>query len=355
VRSAVPRSAISEEADMAVAPDDPTFLQKLAGFTGRGGKLEQALAPFGGASNLGLALLANSGYSTTPRSFGQILGTSALQSQQAAQERMMEDVRKQYMEAQIKALMNKPAANPYGQYQPGDYTPVSWAKFLKTNDPADLERYATPRQEYSPSYQNVTRTLADGSTQQGTFNTRSGEYNWGGPVVPPGTKARVDAEGKEIGEAAGAQGAKAPAAASMDYVLSEFDKQIDTTAQGGVGGISGRAGSIFDYEDAQRFDNLREQLSTELRTVFRIPGEGTLSDREQAQYGVQLPSRTNTEKTNRQILRDIKERVRLRLQTPTVGGSTTSAPSSKYREGQTARNPTTGEIRVFRGGKWVKQ
>lgn len=100
---------------MAVAPDDPTFLQKLAGFTGRGGKLEQALAPFGGASNLGLALLANSGYSQTPRSFGQILGGSALQAQQSAiqqqqlaQEKSMDDLRKRYMEAQIAAMQGKP-------------------------------------------------------------------------------------------------------------------------------------------------------------------------------------------------------------------------------------------------------
>jgi hypothetical protein len=100
---------------MAVAPDDPTFLQKLGGFTGKGGGLERALAPFGGAGNLGLALLANSGYSTTPRSFGQILGGSALQAQQSAiqqqqlaQEKAMEEVRKRYMEAQIAAMQGKP-------------------------------------------------------------------------------------------------------------------------------------------------------------------------------------------------------------------------------------------------------
>jgi hypothetical protein len=100
---------------MAMAPDDPTFLQKLGGVLGRGGKLEQGLAPFGGAGNLGLALLANSGYSTTPRSFGQILGGSALQAQQMASQRQAEqeektlnEIRKRYMEAQI-AKMQAPA------------------------------------------------------------------------------------------------------------------------------------------------------------------------------------------------------------------------------------------------------
>jgi hypothetical protein len=109
---------------MAVAPDDPTFLQKLGGFMGKGGGLEKSLAPFGGAGNLGLAMLANSGYSTTPRSFGQILGGSALQAQQSAiqqqqlaQEKAMEEVRKRYMEAQIAAMQGKPEGFTLGPGQ----------------------------------------------------------------------------------------------------------------------------------------------------------------------------------------------------------------------------------------------
>lgn len=98
---------------MAVAPDDPTFLQKL------GILRDRATAPFGGAANLGLALLANSGYSTTPRSFGQVLGASALQGQQLATqqqqlqaEREMEGVRRRYMEAQIQAMTGPQAGKP---------------------------------------------------------------------------------------------------------------------------------------------------------------------------------------------------------------------------------------------------
>jgi hypothetical protein len=76
---------------------------------------DQKLQPMGGATNLGLALLANSGYSTTPRSFGQTLGISALQAQQSAvqqqqlrAEKEMEEIRKRYMEAQIAAMQGKP-------------------------------------------------------------------------------------------------------------------------------------------------------------------------------------------------------------------------------------------------------
>lgn len=97
---------------MSTPPEEMSFLQRLAG---AGGKINNALGPMGGAGNLGLALLANSGYSTTPRSFGQILGGSALQAQQMAaqqqqlqSEKAMEEVRKRYMEAQIQAMQGKP-------------------------------------------------------------------------------------------------------------------------------------------------------------------------------------------------------------------------------------------------------
>jgi hypothetical protein len=155
--------------------------------------------------------------------------------------------------------------------------------------------------------------LPDGSTELGSFDTQTNQYQWTGIVTPPGKKAEADAAGKALGEATGGQSAKKPAQASMDYVLSQFEPMLDQTSQGM---IMGPLGKVFDYTDRKRFDNLKEQLSTELRTVFRIPGEGTLSDREQAQYGMQLPDTSNPPEVNRAILRDIRERVKLRLETP---------------------------------------
>jgi hypothetical protein len=88
---------------MALAPDDPTFLQKLQGLlvpaTEEGRQRN---------TDLGLHLLANSGYSQTPRTFGQTLGVSALQAQQAHQERTNDQLKRAYMEAQIKAMQGKP-------------------------------------------------------------------------------------------------------------------------------------------------------------------------------------------------------------------------------------------------------
>lgn len=350
------------------------FLQKLGGLFG--GTQEGLFGPEEtqrlnnqGLMNFGMSMLANSGYSPQKQSFGQILGNSMLQSQQAnaqAQEWQLRNmlIQKQLTQKQKKNLVpvvgpdGKPiyqdeqeaegmtpwmkSGSEYGAYQPGDYTPQSWAKFITSKDPSVLERYSTPRQEYSPSFQNVTRTLPDGSTQQGTFNTRSGEYNWAGSVVPPGKKAGVDAQAKAEGEAAGAQKSKAPAAASMEYVMSEFDKQIDSTMQGGVFGVAGKAGEVVDYEDATRFDNLREQLSTELRTVYRIPGEGTLSDREQQQYGIQLPNRNNTKRVNKAIIEDLRERTKLRLETPIDNNGPPKPTASPKKESAADRAKRLG-------------
>jgi hypothetical protein len=292
-------------------------------------------------------LLAGSGWSPQRRGLGELMGQALMAGQQAkqgamtfnsqqAEAKQMADLRK----AQIENMQRPdPARSPqsvqeYEYAKHGGYQ-GTYQDWLASNSaptrPADLQvmdwyTKATPEEramfdklngrEQSPYYQWVQRVLPDGSTQQGTFNARSGQTSWDEKVVPAGTKPRVDAAGTALGEAEGAQAGKAPAKASMDYVLTELEKQIGETTQGGVGGIVGKVGAVTDYKDASRFDNLREQLSTELRTVFRIPGEGTLSDREQAQYGVQLPSRNNPSEVNRAILKDLRERTRLRTETP---------------------------------------
>lgn len=305
-------------------------------------------------------LLAGSGWSPQRRGLGELMGQALMAGQQAKQQSMQFNAQQSEaaQQARLRDAQIKNLENP----KQNDPTSVREYEFAKQNGfqgsfqdwiasgsaqsmPADLQvmewyKKATPEEramfdklngrQQSPYFQWVQRILPDGSTQQGTFNARSGQTSWDEQVVPAGTKPMVDARGAAIGGAQGDQAGKAPAKASMEYVLQEFEKQLPETTQGGIGGVVGKVGSVTDYKDASRFDNLREQLSTELRTVFRIPGEGTLSDREQAQYGVQLPSRNNPAEVNRAILKDLRERTRLRTETP-MGpwrgpGSPTPAP-----------------------------
>jgi hypothetical protein len=109
---------------MAMSPDDPSFLQKLRGI------IDQGTAPYGGATNLGLAMLANSGYSTTPRTFGQTIGISALQAQQMQQEKLKAqqeqqdaDLMRRYREAQIAKL-----GQPSNENQPPSVKEYEYAK-----------------------------------------------------------------------------------------------------------------------------------------------------------------------------------------------------------------------------------
>lgn len=128
-----------------------------------------------------------------------------------------------------------------------------------------------------------------------------------------GAKAGAEAAARAGAESDAARNQKLPALASMDYVIEQYTPMLTQTPTGGPMGAMGVVGGVFDYQDAARFDNLREQLSTELRTVFRIPGEGTLSDREQAQYGLQLPDRKYSPPVNEAILRDVRNRASIRI------------------------------------------
>jgi hypothetical protein len=70
-------------------------------------QLMQGAQGLAGNRDLALALLANSGYSPQKRSFGEILGTSAMQAQQMGTQRQDDAFKRQYMQAQMAALQAK--------------------------------------------------------------------------------------------------------------------------------------------------------------------------------------------------------------------------------------------------------
>jgi hypothetical protein len=310
-----------------------------------------------------LALLANS----RGQRFGQAVGNAGLQAQQMGQQREESELMRQYREAQIESLRRggqsnvygavqpdkftpdslakfeqtgkysdlvlRPLGIQYGRYNPGDFTPESWASFVSTGDPSSLVRYVAPANPTVKDVGGVPTVVqpsrTGGPTKTDPLSTLDNEAAAAARIA--GDKAAATA----TGEAAGANAAKAPVKASFDYVVSQFRPMLKETMQGMV---QGPAGWVFDYGDKRRFGNLREQLSTELRTVFRIPGEGTLTNQEQAQYGLQLPDTSNPPDVNEKILNDLEERIRLRTQTP-IPGATPQGQGKKRRY-----NPQTGRI-----------
>lgn len=109
---------------------------------------------------------------------------------------------------------------------------------------------------------------------------------------------------------------KASSLKNIEYLTSRFlgsDQKpgvISYANQGGWMGLGGTIGRVSNSQAAKEFDNLTEQMSTEMRKIFRIPGEGALSDKEQAQYGIQLPKLGNDPGLNRKIIEDLLERSR---------------------------------------------
>lgn len=320
-----------------------TNAPKPQGFLGR---LEKALAPYGGTGGLGAQLLANSGRTG---SFSEALGNSLLGGQQQVQQSQGDELRRKYLEAQIES-MRRPESGPLvpvardgkivyesrdaargmevpgdkqnnrGAYQPGDYTPESWAEFDRTGDPAVLKRYTTPRQEYSPSFQNVTKTLPDGSTQQGTFDTRTGSYNWSGEIVPPGTKKRADAAGTAEGTITGTRTAKSgPAYNAFQTGVQSLETAMSNTV---TGPVAGRFPAVTAAQ--QTAEGAEATMAPILKQLFRDAGEGTFTDSDQALLMKMVPTRKDHPEARKAKIQMIDDIVRAKLAidgAPSPGGN----------------------------------
>lgn len=102
--------------------------------------------------NLGLlnaiaSILASSGPSRTPTSFGQVAGQGLMGYMQGKKyedemkrQKEQDELERKYKESLIEN--NKlGVTGRIGTYNPGDYTPKTMAEFMKTRDPNVLERY----------------------------------------------------------------------------------------------------------------------------------------------------------------------------------------------------------------------
>lgn len=308
------------------------------------GTLDKALAPFGGMTNVGLSLLSNSGPSPVRRGTGEVLGSSLLQARQGYQGQADENLRREYLRAQIEAMnqpkQRKPLAvmkqdgsggeyvdeqdaigrSPYaassggdgvGDYQPGDYTPPSWAKFAAGGykDPSLLERYVTPRQEYSPSFQNVIKTNPDGSTQMGTFDTRSGAYNFTGEIIRPGLKPEVDAAGRARGAVAGAREGKAgPVYNAFQTGMRSLEEAMSNTA---TNPVAGRLPAVTATQ--QIAEGAEATMAPLLKQLFRDSGEGTFTDRDQDLLLKMVPTRKDHPEARKAKIEMIDSIVRAKL------------------------------------------
>jgi hypothetical protein len=104
----------------------------------------------------------------------------------------------------------------------------------------------------------------------------------------------------------------------VELGTENIQKQLDKVSTGGILGASGAISRVFDSQDAKQFETYREQLSSALRAALRIPGEGSLSDRDLAQYGLTLPSLGLSKQRNIEIMRALEDQVRVSADSPTL-------------------------------------
>jgi hypothetical protein len=219
-------------------------------------------------------LLGGSGWSQNRTSSAEILGRALMAGQQARAETQDRMMKQRYMQAQIEEMERQKAErSPFGaidpdqftpeslgefqqsgnyrvlvprgglsgigNFNPGDYTPASFSKFLKSQDPSDLERYVTPA---NPTVQVVNGvptvvqpTRGGGPTIQDPLTTLNAEAEAAARLAAE--KAQATAVGTASGETEGGKLKKGAAAGSVTQILDLADPLIDA-ATGSLAGKS---------------------------------------------------------------------------------------------------------------------
>lgn len=292
-------------------------------------------------------LLQSGGYSPQRSSFGQIMGQALMAGQaarkqtiQSQQAREAAALDKQYKEAQIGKL-NRPT-DDLGAYQPGDYTPDSWAKFVTggQKDPALLVRYEAPRQQTSKPFQQVTRTRPDGSTELGVMDTRTGTYEWTGAIVPPGKKAEVDAAGAAAGAAtgniAGDIQKKSSNATVVKGLIDDARSVLkdDSTTGSALGSVGDTLGAVVGHSTAGARNTAKLKV-IQSGLMLNMPRmEGPQSDRDVQLYqqaAAQLGDSTVPADTRSAAL-DTIEAIQNRYQERAAGAAPVATPAAQPKE-----------------------
>lgn len=371
---------------MSAAPDDPTFLQRLAML---GGGLDKQLQPYGGAQNLGLSLLANSGYSQTPRSFGQTLGISALQSQQMAQEKQNEDMRKRYMEAMIQQMGRpKQQSTPFGEVNPSQYTPDSVSAFQKTLTAGNPDYSVLRGQTKEPSLTDDQREYDMAKMQgfKGSFiefkhaqmasanpepNRPPSGYRW----KPDGTLEDVPGGPADPAAAPKKNLRPIPAAAAQGIVqnrlqIGKIDRALDALTKNPD--AFGMQNYLPDFA-TQRLGGNAYSGGIDARAKVADIGSLVIHDRsgaavtaaEYPRLAPFIPKATDDPDTVTTKLQNLRANLQaMQEETESIYSedagyrsipSQETSKATQYTEGQTATNPKTGEKMIYRNGAWAKQ
>jgi len=357
---------------MAVAPDDPSFLARLKGFLG---------SP--STRDFGLALLANSGYSSTPRTFGEVAGQSALAAQQMGQQRQMDDIRSRYMQAQIQAMQAKPLQSTPSSVLEYQYAKQNgftgsfeeWqTKSRAQSDPAEVSAYKyfsalTPeqKQEFLKLKRNVGsdyQVVDVGGVPTVVYKPAAGArpgQGGGTPLATPlsSLPAEVQGQGAIAGAKAGAQKSaesQAQAAFDLPRVKQNVEQSIDTidklAAHPGlqyITGISSKVPVVPGTSQAAA-DALAKQVEgqTFLQAFNTLKGAGAITEQEgtKATSAIARLQRSQGTEDYKAALKDLRKVLSDGLERMNKQAGNTSAPA--------VRRTVNGKTYIQQNGQWYE-
>lgn len=276
----------------AAPPERPGFL----------GKLDKATQQFGGTMPLGLALLANSG---SGAGFGEIFGRSALQAQQMGRQSANDQLRDEYMRAQIEAMKRKPAGNTPSSVAEYEYAKQNgfqgsfqdWiAAGGQSSRPSAITTFEYWKSLPKEQQQQMLETMRAPTVKEiggvPTIITGTGGVN---PLstldAESDAKRRLkEAEatgaafGKASGEIAGGILKKGSDAKGVQRLLEDADALIDVATGSTVGAVRDRVAKTFGYapSSAQAIAELQILQSNLMLQQPRM--EGPQSNMDQQLY-----------------------------------------------------------------------
>jgi hypothetical protein len=175
----------------------------------------------------------------------------------------------------------KPRANMYGKYNPGDYTPESWAEFRQTGDERVLKRFAANR---------IVSTAGGGTMAVNPMDPTnpltvvSDEAGTRAAADKAGAEAQAKAIADAQGKALGAYMAKASSAQGVLEILDMAEPIIDVATGSATGAIRDKVASWFGVstDGAQGVAQLAPLQAALMMAMPRM--EGPQSDKDVQLY-----------------------------------------------------------------------
>jgi len=332
---------------LSAQPQQPVPQQPPQSF---GQRLGAGLKSFAGNRDLALALLSNSGYGPK-RSFGEILGTSAMQADQMKQQRADADLNQQYKQAQIQHLQqpggaNQPASVAEYQFAKQNGFTGSFQEWLARgggSETADIQNYnfrngLTPEQQKVWDAQKRQPTAPQLTMINGVPHLVD---RITGSVTPLSDLAQTtdaaaqvaaaEASGGAQGKIEGERAVKNPRSyETFKAGMASLEKAMSAT---NTGPFVGRVPAMTAAQ--QTAEGSEAIMAPVLKQLFRESGEGTFTDSDQALLMKMVPTRKDHPEARKAKMEMIDSIVRAKLGI-SAGGSVSATPTGKRPAGKPA-------------------